>query len=125
MSFSKKIREQVHNKYNGHCAYCGCKLELKDMQVDHLVPIFRNCEDGKTYGRERGTNDFENLMPSCRNCNNLKSFYNIDEFRNVIKGLQNSLNLYNTNYRNIKRYGLIEEIDKPIVFYFEKLESEK
>lgn len=23
----KKIREQVYKKYNGHCAYCGCKLE--------------------------------------------------------------------------------------------------
>lgn len=32
----KNIRKQVYEKYNGHCAYCGCKLDYKDMQVDTL-----------------------------------------------------------------------------------------
>ena len=27
---SKKTREIVYNKYNGHCAYCGCEIEMKD-----------------------------------------------------------------------------------------------
>lgn len=30
------VREEVYSKYNGHCAYCGCRLEYKDMQVDHI-----------------------------------------------------------------------------------------
>ena len=37
---SKKTREIVYNKYNGHCAYCGCEIEMKDMQVDHIVPKY-------------------------------------------------------------------------------------
>ena len=41
---SKKTREIVYNKYNGHCAYCGCEIEMKDMQVDHIVPKCRNNE---------------------------------------------------------------------------------
>ena len=32
MSFSKKVREKIFSKYNGHCAYCGNKLgEIKEM----------------------------------------------------------------------------------------------
>ena len=31
MAFSKRVREKVYQKYNGHCAYCGCELQYKDM----------------------------------------------------------------------------------------------
>ena len=26
---SKKVREIVYQKYDGHCAYCGCEIEYK------------------------------------------------------------------------------------------------
>ena len=35
----KSIRMTVYQKCHGHCAYCGCDLEYKDMQVDHVVPL--------------------------------------------------------------------------------------
>lgn len=54
---SKKIREIVYKKYNGHCAYCGCKIEYKDMQIDHIVPKYRNNE--KWHQGEIGTDDME------------------------------------------------------------------
>lgn len=38
MSFSKKKREAVYAKYDGHCAYCGRSIDIKDMQVDHFKP---------------------------------------------------------------------------------------
>lgn len=28
-NLTKQQRQQVYNKYNGHCAYCGCELELQ------------------------------------------------------------------------------------------------
>lgn len=31
----KRIRQEVYQKYNHKCAYCGCDLEYRDMQVDH------------------------------------------------------------------------------------------
>ena len=31
MSFSKKKREAVYAKYDGHCAYCGRAIDIKDM----------------------------------------------------------------------------------------------
>ena len=42
MKLNKTQREQIWNKYNKHCAYCGCELNYKDMQVDHIKPAFHN-----------------------------------------------------------------------------------
>lgn len=57
----KHIRQKVHEKCNGHCVCCGCKLEYKDMQVEHVKPlsIF-------------GTDTIENMLPACRSCNHYK-----------------------------------------------------
>ena len=38
---SKDTREKVYEKYGGHCAYCGCHLEMKDMQIDHVYSVYR------------------------------------------------------------------------------------
>ena len=40
---TKDERMAVYEKTNGHCAYCGCELEYKDMQVDHVIPINEMC----------------------------------------------------------------------------------
>lgn len=52
----KPVRLKVYEKYNGHCAYCGCELELKDMQVDHIESVYWY----------NGANDIENYNPACR-----------------------------------------------------------
>ncbi len=55
MAISKKAREAVYQKYDGHCAYCGRKMAYKDMQVDHFLPLRAwSIEDA-------GTNDISNL----------------------------------------------------------------
>lgn len=33
----KDVRQKVYDKFKGHCAYCGCKLKYKEMQVDHFL----------------------------------------------------------------------------------------
>ena len=38
----KKVREQIYEKYYGHCAYCGCEIEYKEMQVDHIDSVQYN-----------------------------------------------------------------------------------
>ena len=38
MSFGKKTRESVYAKYDGHCAYCGRSIDIRDIQVDHFRP---------------------------------------------------------------------------------------
>lgn len=46
--FNKKTRIKVYDKffrnYIGRCAYCGCEIEYKDMQVDHVIPVYRHSE---------------------------------------------------------------------------------
>ena len=105
----KKIREQVYQKCNGHCAYCGCELEYKDMQVDHVKSVY-------WYS---GTNDIDNLLPSCRMCNFYKSTFTLDEFRKNLEALHERLRK-TFIYRLALKYGLVEENRKKIKFYFER-----
>ena len=120
MAFSKKIRELVYSKYGGHCAYCGQEISIKDMQVDHFIPIARNWPDG--WLSERGTDDISNLMPSCRACNFRKGMGTIEQFR---KALEHGIPCCRRDftYRMMVRYGLVEEKPHSVIFYFEKEDS--
>lgn len=110
----KNIREQVYEKCHGHCAYCGCKLEYKDMQVDHIVAVGRG-----------GTNDLDNLLPSCRQCNYDKHEMSIERFRRRIsKDLFKSLDRIFV-YKLAKKYGMVEEHHKQVKFFFEQIEKEE
>ena len=58
---AQKIRKQVYEKYNRHCAYCGCELKYKDMEVDHVIPVYRVVKtsythDGEWYDEKRNNN---------------------------------------------------------------------
>ena len=111
--FTKSERREVYAKTNGHCAYCGRALELHKMQVDHVVPL-----------RKGGTNDIENLLPSCRSCNHYKASFTIEQFRGNIQNIPRVLSRDSASYRLAKDYGLIKENKEPIIFYFEKMRSE-
>ena len=37
MALSKTKKTQVYAKFDGHCAYCGVKIQYRDMQVDHII----------------------------------------------------------------------------------------
>lgn len=62
----------------------------------------------------------ENQMPSCPSCNINKHSMSLEGFRNLISGFIKSLNRDSTQYKIAKRYGLILETQKPVVFYFEE-----
>lgn len=109
MAFSKKIRQQVYDKYNGHCAYCGREIAYKDMQVDHIHPKYHGGED-----------DLANLNPACRMCNFRKGTLSLEVFRQDI-GWQADRVMQSFQARMSLVYGLIERKDKKIEFYFEKL----
>ena len=110
---TKEKRQRIYDKFNGHCAYCGCKIEYKDMQVDHIQSV-------RNYGENIAE---ENLMPACRMCNYYKSTMTIEKFRQQLGELKSRLN-YKFIYRLAKQYGIITEVDKPIKFYFERKETE-
>ena len=117
MAVSKKYREIIFNKYGGKCAYCGCELQ-KGWHIDHLEPIRRGVlKDGKSMYEERDI--LSNMMPSCPSCNINKHSLSLEEFRNLISEFMKHLNEVSTQYKIAKRYGLVMETIKPVVFYFE------
>lgn len=117
MAISKKTREEVYRKYDGHCAYCGREIAYKDMQVDHFLPL-------RTWGIEdAGTDDISNLMPSCRMCNHYKRAHTLETFRRYIAEIPRKLR-ENYIYKVGVVYGNVIENEKPIEFYFEKQRGE-
>ena len=114
----KKVRIEVYNKYNGHCAYCGKKIEYKAMQVDHLIPVQR--ERWQKYP-EGEIECFENYTPACRRCNHYKRAHSLEVFRKMIEEIPDKLTRDNYIYKVGLDYGLVEEHRHKVKFYFEQV----
>lgn len=114
----KRIRQEVYRKYNHKCAYCGCDLEYKDMQVDHVKSVYANTDIKQTMSNEEMYH-IDNLMPSCRQCNFYKSSMKLEDFRRRLTTTMMDNLQKEFTYRLALKYGLIEECIKPIQFYFE------
>lgn len=117
---SKSTRLKVYEKYNGHCAYCGCELALKEMQVDHLLPIERFQKSYQKKGVDIDTILY--YMPACKSCNHYKSDSTLDDFRKRLEKQVDVLMRDNATFRIAVRYGSVIPNPKPIIFYFEKIE---
>jgi len=118
----KKIdREEIYNKCNGHCAYCGVEITIKQMQVDHIEPHWRTLTETQAQKSKikKGSHEIENLNPSCSRCNKWKSTYSLESFRNVIETSLVRLERDTPNFRLARDYGLLTETPKKIKFYFE------
>lgn len=109
----KAVRQKVYEKYDGHCAYCGKPIEYKEMQVDHIQAHYLG-----------GADEMDNYNPACRMCNFYKGTMSIDRFREELRKLQERLEKVYI-YRLALRYGLVEEKENKVVFYFESKEREK
>lgn len=148
---TKKEREIIFNKYGGKCAYCGCNLEkgwhvdeiepvrrLRTWEHGHWdsdLPRPKRDEDTNQPGFAKWIDaryvsagalhperfHIDNQNPSCASCNINKHSGSLEDFRNLITGFMKHLNEHSTQYKIAKRYGLVQETIKPIVFYFETL----
>ena len=102
-------RRDIYNKYNGHCAYCGKKIEFDDMTIDHILATSKG-----------GSNDLANTIPSCQLCNNQKADRTIEEFRTFLENITETLD-ENKQYRIALRYKkIVIAKSAPILFYFER-----
>ena len=123
---SKVQRTDIYRKYGGRCAYCGRIIALEDMQIDHLVPKNRTLSDAdlRELGKQRGSDDIDNLMPACRPCNYRKGALSLEDFRNALQRGQICCRRDFT-YRMMVQYGLVVEMPAEVVFYFEKKDKRK
>lgn len=105
---TKTERIQVHNKCNGHCAYCGGILEYKDMQVDHAVPL-----------KLGGADELENMFPACRSCNHYKATLDVEGFRKYLAGVVHRLMRDSVAFRAAVKFGIVKHMGDNVTFYFE------
>ena len=126
----KDVRKRVEQKFGGHCAYCGCKPDK--LQIDHLVPVYdagTNRFDGitrtwKVTAEEDFINSEENLMPSCRQCNNYKNVLSLEYFRlELQKQVERAMKM-SVNCRLAVKFNQMILNEHPIVFFFETYKGE-
>ena len=110
-----KIRAIVFGMYGGKCAYCGIDL-VKGWNVDHIKP--------QIFG---GTNDLDNLNPSCKDCNNYKCHTDLEGYRNQLRKMLNEKLVYlfksKTKMQVAMNMGSIKHTLWDGVFYFERVDS--
>ena len=104
-------RQKIYEKCNAHCAYCGCELQYKDMQVDHVISLEHH----------NGADELSNMLPACRSCNYYKSTMTIERFRTNVERFPEVLMRDSVTYKNAVRFGLIEPKPHKVIFYFEQL----
>ncbi|HHT0091503.1 TPA: HNH endonuclease [Raoultella planticola] len=137
MALTKKQRAELRMKFGGRCAYCGCELPEKGWHADHVQPVHRKLEideDARRQGkwRLRQTGEFylpkndnlENLFPACAPCNLFKSVFDVEEFRRQIAFQAGRALKTSVNFRTAERFGIVQIIDRPIVFWFERYQGE-
>ena len=121
---SASDRMEVYKKCGGHCAYCGKPIKYEEMQIDHV----------ESHYRHMGKDEIGNYLPSCRDCNGLKSDYLLEEFRDKLipdcakKSTMGGMSFRKQDTRSAriaKAYGLDKSPKKKIVFYFETYEDDK
>lgn len=59
--FTRFKRIQIYNKTKGCCYLCGSHIPFELFEIEHKIPLARG-----------GTNDMNNLYPSCHDCNLMK-----------------------------------------------------
>lgn len=129
-TLGKKIRQAVHQKFGGHCAYCGREITIRQMQVDHAKPQIMQRVIALTLDNRPIYEDIhhiDNLMPSCRACNNYKGANDIEGLRWLVKNLASSPHLiFASPSKGMMLEGLgIVQISKwDGKFYFEKFNNQ-
>ena len=75
------IRKSVWAKTDGKCWYCG---EQTNPWGDFCIDHFKSSASG-------GTDDSENLVPSCGSCNRKKGGLTVEQFRGNVSKLHGSV----------------------------------
>jgi len=108
-------RDKIKNKFDGCCAYCGIELK-KGWHADHVNPIYRDVVDKP---ERAGTDTEDNMYPSCPRCNRWKSVFTVEIFRREISKQIERLRKTSPGFRLSEDYGLIKDLNNPVVFLFE------
>ena len=123
---TKSQRAALLQKFGGRCAYCGQELGSR-WHADHFEPVQRQSAwDGQKKNlRPTGEcaatehDNLENLMPACPACNIDKSVLSLEEWRQKLLRATEVLARNSSTYRHAVRFGLVQETNARVMFYFE------
>ncbi|MDE2860001.1 MAG: HNH endonuclease [Chloroflexota bacterium] len=74
--FEAGQKELLFRSQVGRCMYCGAERDIREFQIDHMVPVVRG-----------GPHEMANFQLLCGPCNNRKRDYTDDEFRQRFREL--------------------------------------
>lgn len=128
---NKVERAKLRVLFGGNCAYCGHKLEDGKWHADHVKPIVRKSkvvrdpatgtyklkQTGECHRPENAVQ--ANLYPACRACNIDKSSMSLESWRWSLAARPDICRRNHSAFRHAERFGLIVEVRKPVVFWFE------
>lgn len=121
----EETRRLVYDKYNGKCAYCGCKINYLKFHVDHIEAKYRGTTQAQllSWGSDKikGKDHIDNYNPSCISCNSSKSTFTIETWRNELELKKERIKRDSSTFNILLRFGAVKETKKPIIFYFETL----
>jgi hypothetical protein len=73
-TFKKEEREMILKRTDYRCYSCGLKMSLNDdWWVEHILPH-----------SHEGSDNIENLLPSCRLCNSVRSNFKPETIRKIL-----------------------------------------
>lgn len=123
MGVLKKIsdREIVLQKFGKKCAYCGCDLHLPSLHIDHIIPKRRGMNQHQF--DDSIVSCMNNYNPCCKSCNSSKGSMLLEVWRNELEQKISRLLRYSSTYRSALKFGLLTPTNKPVIFYFEKLNN--
>ena len=75
-SIPKLIKQALYDNQKGKCMYCGMKLRIADMHIDHKNPVKRGGSDSPS-----------NLHLLCQTCNTRKGAMTDGQFRRAYKSV--------------------------------------
>ena len=123
---TKSQRAALLQRFGGRCAYCGQELGSR-WHADHFEPVQRQSAwdskkkrlvaTGECGAAER--DNLENLMPACPACNIDKSVLSLEEWREKLQRSTDVLARNSSTYRHAVRFGLVQETNARVMFYFE------
>ena len=76
----RKTRWWQQKTSQGKCHYCGGTVSPKELTMDHIVPLARGGRSAKN-----------NLVPSCKDCNNRKKSMMPLEWEEFLAGRKEAL----------------------------------
>lgn len=70
------VRELIFDAYGSPCKYCGRRLDIKNLVVDHIVPVSKG-----------GPSTRDNLQVICKSSNSMKGSLAEDDFLMLLRWL--------------------------------------